>query len=101
MKKTLLSLCASSVLLTGCTVHTDHLYVLNENYLQERQQQTRRFETKDEELILSSSAQVLQDLGFTLTESETKMGLLTASKERDAKNGGQLWKSGKGSKGIG
>ena len=90
MKKTLLSLCASSVLLTGCTVHTDHLYVLNENYLQERQQQTRRFETKDEELILSSSAHVLQDLGFTLTESETKMGLLTASKERDAKNGGQI-----------
>ena len=37
-----------------------------------------------------TSAQVLQDLGYNLTESETKMGLLTASKERDATNGGQI-----------
>ena len=36
-----------------------------------------------------SSAQVLQDLGFTLNESETKLGLITASKDREAGSSGE------------
>ncbi|GAI49140.1 unnamed protein product, partial [marine sediment metagenome] len=40
--------------------------------------------------ILSASASLLQDLGFNLDESETDLGLLVASKERDATNAGQV-----------
>ena len=90
MKRSLLVICLGSLLLTGCATNTDHFYALQETYLQERQQQTKRFETQDESSVLSASAQVLQDLGYNLTESETKLGLLTASKERDATNGGQI-----------
>ena len=47
-----------------------------------------RFETNDEETILSASAGVLQDLGFTLDETETKLGLITAYKNREASSAG-------------
>jgi hypothetical protein len=49
-----------------------------------RQQEMRRFETTDDALLLSASAGVLQDLGFTVEEAEPVAGLLVASKDRDA-----------------
>jgi hypothetical protein len=63
-------------------------YRLDAQYLARRQQETRRFETEDEDAMLVASAQVLQDLGFTLEESETKLGLITASKARSAMSAG-------------
>jgi hypothetical protein len=48
--------------------------------LEVRQQQTRRFEEIDEAQLLAASAGVLQDLGFSLDESETDLGLIVASK---------------------
>ena len=58
--------------------------------LEQRQAQTRRFDTSDEAELLSASAAVLQDLGFNLDESETRLGLVVASKERDATETGQV-----------
>ena len=52
--------------------------------LHNRQMQTRRFGTKDEHKLESASAQVLQDLGFQIDESQTTLGLIVASKSRDA-----------------
>ena len=52
--------------------------------------QARRFGTKDEEKLQRAGAQVLQDLGFQIDESETKLGLLVASKSRDATEAGQI-----------
>ena len=52
--------------------------------------QTRRFGTKDEEKLQRASAQVLQDLGFQIDESETKLGIIVASKSRDATEAGQV-----------
>ena len=49
-----------------------------------RRLQTRRFETGDEKEILRASLGVLQDLGFEIDESETKLGVLVGSKDRDA-----------------
>ena len=69
--------------LFGC-VSYDNYYQLDEYYLARRQMETARFETNDETTILSASAQVLQDLGFTLDETETKLGLITAYKNREA-----------------
>ena len=63
---------------------------LSSESLEKRQLQTRRFDTRDEANMLSASAQVLQDLGFTLDESETKLGVIVASKDRDATETGQV-----------
>ena len=52
--------------------------------------QARRFGTKDEEKLQRAGAQVLQDLGFQIDESETKLGVIVASKSRDATEAGQI-----------
>ena len=62
---------------------------LSKESLQNRQLQTRRFDT-DEKMLLSASAAVLQDLGFTIDESETKLGVIVCSKIRDATSAGQV-----------
>lgn len=64
--------------------------MLSPETLQQRQVQTRRFETMNEAELLSASAAVLQDLGFTIDESETSVGLIVASKDRDATDAGQV-----------
>jgi hypothetical protein len=74
-----------AVLLVGCeaTIPKEALKLSPES-LSERQLQTRRFDTADEAKMLSASAALLQDLGFNLDESETKLGVIVASKTRDA-----------------
>lgn len=64
--------------------------MLSPENLQQRQVLTRRFETMNEAELLSASAAVLQDLGFTIDESETSVGLIVASKDRDATDAGQV-----------
>ena len=63
---------------------------LSADSLQRRQVQTRVFETTDEAELLSASAALLQDLGFTLDESEVGLGVIVASKDRDATEVGQV-----------
>jgi hypothetical protein len=58
--------------------------------LEDRQMQSRRFDTLDETGILASSVGVLQDLGYALDISNADLGVLTASKELDATNAGQV-----------
>ena len=58
--------------------------------LQERQIQTRLFATSNEEKIQRASAQVLQDLGFQIDESESRLGVIVASKTRTAGNVGGI-----------
>ncbi|MDR2770061.1 MAG: hypothetical protein LBB08_01265 [Rickettsiales bacterium] len=77
-----------SVMLLACCVSYKDYYKLDGQYLARRQLETARFDTNDEAAVLSASAQVLQDLGFTLEESETKLGLVTASKNRRAGSSG-------------
>lgn len=90
MKKLIVPVLAAVILL-GCkqTIPKEALQ-LSVTSLEDRQMQTRKFETKDEEALLASSAGVLQDLGFNLEESETKLGLLVGSKDRDAMEAGQV-----------
>ncbi len=63
---------------------------LDEQSMADRQMQTRRFETSDERMILAATAALLQDLGFTLDESETDLGVVVASKDRSAVEAGQV-----------
>lgn len=71
--------------LGGCqsTIPKDALVLSKESL------QIRRYETKDETMILSAVAGVLQDMGFNLSESETDFGIATASKKQSAVNAGQ------------
>jgi len=50
----------------------------------DREAQTRRYEGITEREVLAAGAGVLQDLGFAIDESETRLGLVVASKERSA-----------------
>ncbi len=79
------------VAVAGCqqTVPKDALQLKQES-LQDRQSQTRRFDTKDERKLLRAGAQVLQDLGYTLEESSTDVGVVVGSKDRDATEAGQV-----------
>lgn len=74
--------------LAGC-ITTDDYYVLPENYQAARQVETRRFEAKNEEQILTAAAGVIQDLGYTIDESETDLGIITAIKDREAGSAAQ------------
>lgn len=58
--------------------------------LRDRQLQARRFDTQDESNLLSACAALLQDLGFTIDESETRLGMIMASKDRSAVTAGQV-----------
>ena len=75
---------------TACTTIPKDALVLQPDSLAHRQLQTRRFEATNEKAILSASAGVLQDLGFNLDDSETRLGLIVASKERSAYSAGQI-----------
>ena len=79
-----------SFALAGCVTAPMGFLKLPETYLEKRQLQTRQYDTTDEEKIITSVAGVLQDLGFNLDDSETKVGLVAASKKADASNSGQI-----------
>jgi len=75
----------------GCGGIPKDVLSMNKATLEDRQLQTRLFDTSDEESILSATAGVLQDLGFNLDESETDLGLIVGSKDRDATEAGQVF----------
>jgi hypothetical protein len=79
------------LIITGCDAVPKDALSMNKATLEDRRLQTRLFDTSDEEKILSASASLLQDLGFNLDESETDLGLLVSSKERDATEAGQVF----------
>lgn len=85
------AVCLLSLAAAACapTIPKDAL-VLTPESLQDRQVQTRAFETGDEQKILTASAAVLQDLGFTIDESETPCGLIVCSRDRDVTSTGKV-----------
>jgi len=58
--------------------------------MERRHLQTRVFRTNDEKHILGACAGLLQDLGFSIDETESGLGLIVASKERSAVETGQV-----------
>ena len=89
MKK--LVACAAIVgLLAGCVqpIPPEALQFQPDN-LQNRQLQSRKYDIKSEKELLTASNNVLQDMGFNLDESNMPLGVLVASKSRDATEAGQ------------
>jgi hypothetical protein len=88
MKRLLILLTA--FLLSGCVKIPANTFVVTPELLEQRQAETRRYDGLKEPDLISASANVLQDLGFNLENSETKLGVITASKQRDATSGGEI-----------
>jgi hypothetical protein len=79
----------SIFIFTSCATVPKDCLKPSEDYLEKRQNQMRKYETTDCTTIYTAVAGVLQDLGFTLDESESKIGLVVGSKEAKAVNPGQ------------
>ncbi len=80
----------SILLITGCQTIPKDALTLSPEALAQRQIQTKKYETTDEAKILAACAGLLQDMGFNIDESETKLGVISASKMRSAVNAGQV-----------
>jgi len=63
---------------------------LSPTSLEDRQLQTRIFETHDEKTLLTASAAVLQDLGYTIEESEVSCGVIVCTRDRDVTETGEV-----------
>jgi hypothetical protein len=86
-----IAMVAMGMLAAGCAPLVPSAALqLSPTSLQDRQIQTRRFATSDEEKLQRASAQVLQDLGFQIDESETRLGVIVASKTLDVRDAGQV-----------
>jgi len=76
--------------IVGCMATPKGFLKPSEKSLESRQLQMRQYDTKDEQKMVASVAGVLQDLGFTLDNSETDLGFVAASTKADATCGGQI-----------
>jgi hypothetical protein len=74
----------------GCQTIPKEALRLTPESLEKRNLQTRKYEGILEVDILAASAGVIQDLGFNIDESETKLGVIVGSKDRDATEAGQV-----------
>lgn len=91
MKKLRYVVVACALAITGCaTTAPENLFQVAETSLQDRQMQSRFFETNNEIALLSAGVAVLQDMGYSIDETETKSGVVTASKTVDATNKAQM-----------
>jgi len=90
MKKIISSLTVVAML-AGCAgqIPPEALQFQPDN-LANRQMQSRKYDIKTEKELLSASSNVLQDMGFNLDESNMPLGVIVASKSRDATDGGQV-----------
>jgi hypothetical protein len=77
-------------LLAACTTIPEDAFRLSPTSLEDRQMQSRKFDTLDQKRLLAAGAGVLQDLGYNIDESNTTLGVLTASKQADAKDTRQI-----------
>lgn len=77
-------------LLSGCATIPKDAFKLSPTSLEDRQLQSRKFDTLDQKQLLAAGASVLQDLGYNIDESNTTLGVLTASKQADAKDTRQI-----------
>ena len=89
--KNYLFLICLSISFVACqnSIFKDALTLSSES-LKDRQLQTRIFEGIDEKKLLTASAAVLQDLGFTIDETEVQCGVIVCSRDRDVTETGAV-----------
>ena len=89
MRRSLLLIVAAAVL-GGCVQIPKDLFQTKRPVTEIRSLEARKFEGGDKEAIYAASAAALQDLGFSLSETDADLGLLVGSKDRDATDAGQV-----------
>ncbi len=73
------------LMLQGCTpLVGPRVFDLTAESLALRELQTRDFDMVDEETLMAAGVAVLQDLGFTVASTESRLGLIIASKTQRA-----------------
>lgn len=85
-----LAACVGLAAAAGCATLPPDTFVLTPELLKQRQIETRKYSGIGEKELLVACSNVLQDLGFNLENSETRLGVLTASKQRDAVEAGEV-----------
>jgi len=86
----ILPILIGALFLAGCVQIPENTFVVTPELIQQRQLETRRYDGIKEADLIAASANVLQDLGFILENSETRLGVLTANKQRDAIHAGEV-----------
>lgn len=81
-KPSLLIACVALLALSGCQTNQDSSAAFTSmvSSAQQRQLDSRKFETSDEILVLNAIVALLQDLGYKLDETNTMAGLVSGSK---------------------
>ena len=90
MRMLLVLFLISVFFITGCQTIPKDALTLSPEALTHRQIQIKKYQTTDEAKILAACAGLLQDMGFNIDESETKLGLISSSKMRSAQNAAQI-----------
>lgn len=90
IQRKLIAVCITTMLLGGChEAPPAESLQLEPTSLQKRQIQCKKFRTLDEAAMLVASMEVLQDMGFMINESESKLGVIVGSKQRETDNRAQ------------
>ncbi len=79
-----------TILVVGCASLPPYAFLVTPDMLEQRQLETRRYDGIKEEYLLAACSNLLQDLGFQLESSETRLGVITVSKQRDATKAGEI-----------
>ena len=90
MKKILLLFLGSAILLSSCVKVPKDLMRPSTESLKIRAAQSHTFNVTSDKHLLQASMSVLQDMGYTIKESSTEYGVLTAVKEASATSKGQV-----------
>lgn len=80
----------SVAFLTGCGGIPEDALRLTTQSLELRQTQQKEYDNVTERQALVSAANVLQDIGYIIKESEPTLGFILAEKDRDATDDAQL-----------
>ena len=89
MRKTV-TILVVMILGAGCASVPPDVFLVTPEMLAQRQTETRRYDGIKDEDLLSACANVLQDLGFQLENSEPRLGVLTEVKHRSATDTGEI-----------
>ncbi len=90
MKKTLLlflPLISLTLVLSGCVTPPRQ----EKTQLQIREFQTRSYDTTDFKMVMKAVMAALQDQDFILKQAELELGFITAQKELDVENTGEVF----------
>jgi len=76
--------------LVACVTVPENTFIVTSDQLQQRQIETRRYDGISEKDLIHAGAAVLQDIGFSLDDSETQLGVISGSKDRSAFEPGEV-----------